>query len=159
MQSVNNTDFDVEAKFETGLSRKYQMQGIIVEEDANHYLRLEFQGDGVGTRIYTANMSTPKEVYTDIEIGLRTIAPLYMRVLRNGDRWILFYSFDGSSWTPYRTFPLSMVVNSVGVYAANAVGLTSPAFNGQIDYFFNRATPIQPEDAPGGGLYLPVIIR
>ncbi len=159
MQSVNNTNFDVEAKFETGLSRKYQMQGIVIQEDANHYLRLEFQGDGVGTRIYLADMTTPKEVYTDVEIGLRTIAPLYMRVLRNGHRFILFYSFDGSSWTPYRTLPLDMNVNSVGVYAANAVGSTSPAFTGQIDYFFNRATPIQPEDPPGGSLYLPVIIR
>jgi len=157
MQSVNDTDFDVEAKFESGLFRKYQMQGIVIQEDTNHYLRIEFLSDGIVTKAYTANLIDPKEVYTDVEIGLRSIAPLYMRVSRNGNRWILSLSLDGSGWTPYRTFPLKMVVNSIGVYAANAIGITSPAFNGQVDYFFNRDTPIQPEDV--SNLYLPITLR
>jgi len=158
MQSVNDTDFDVEAKFETGLFRRYEMQGIVIHEDDNNYLRIEFLSDGIGTRIYAANLSSQKVVYTDVEIGLRSIAPLYMRVSRTGNRWILFYSLDGSDWIPYSTFPLHMAVSTIGVYSANATGSTSPASTGQIDYFFNRASPLNPEDS-SGALYLPFILR
>ena len=162
MQSVNNTDFDVEAKFESGLYFKYQMQGIIVQEDASHYLRIEFQGDGNSTRLYTADYSgNLKVTYTNTVINGRGIIPLYMRVMRNGGRFTLFYSYDGSSWTPFSTFPRSMVVNTIGVYAANAIGSTSPAFTGKIDYFFNRATPIEPEDPPEieVNVYLPLLLN
>lgn len=147
MQSVNDTDFDVEVKFESGLLPMYQMQGIIIQQDANNYARFEFFGDGAGTRIYAARYSNSgKELIANNSFGVGQIHPLYLRILRNGNRWIMFTSLDGSNWTPYLTVPFKLAVSSIGVYGANATGGSSPAFTGKIDYFFNRAAPIQPED-------------
>ncbi|NIV37186.1 MAG: hypothetical protein GWN58_49500, partial [Anaerolineae bacterium] len=80
---------------------QYQMQGVLVEQDSDDFLRLEFYSDGVDTRILAAVLEpgspgplkpTVKvnSVITDIDV-----APLYMRVGRQGDEWTQSYSYDG----------------------------------------------------------------
>jgi len=66
-------------------------------------------------------------------------------VKREGDLWTLSYSLDGSVWTTAVSFAHSMTVTAVGPYAGNS-GDTPPAHTGLIDYFFNTASPIVPED-------------
>ena len=143
------------------------MQGIVVEQDANNFLRFEFNSTGPDTRVLVANYSNSQKdtyIYDWFVRGQTGVvpAPMYMRVQRNDNRWILYTSVNGSVWTPYLTFPLNMVVNKIGIYAANATGATSPAFTGQFDYFFNRAAPIQPEDvtlALNKKINLPLIVK
>ena len=49
MQSVANTDFGVEVKFDSVPSMQYQEQGLIVDQDANNYLAFEVYSDGPGS--------------------------------------------------------------------------------------------------------------
>ena len=46
MQSVANTDFEVEVKFDSAPSQAYQEQGLIVDQDADNYLAFEVYSDG-----------------------------------------------------------------------------------------------------------------
>ena len=68
---------------------------------------------------------------------------MYMRVSRVGDQWTVSISDDGASWSTATTFNESMIVSSVGVYAAVS---SNTAHTAIIDYFFNTAAPIVPED-------------
>jgi regulation of enolase protein 1 (concanavalin A-like superfamily)/chitodextrinase len=148
MQPANDVDFEVEVKFESEVTEQFQTQGVMVEEDSNHFLRFEFYSDGTDTRIYAASLTggsaTPHE-----DSVIPGGAPLYMRVKREEDVWTQSYSDDGESWNPSAPFTHTLSVTSVGVYAGNA-GTTSdnaPAHTGLVDYFFNTAFPVDPEDA------------
>ncbi|MFQ5655300.1 MAG: hypothetical protein ACE5GW_11295, partial [Planctomycetota bacterium] len=73
--------------------------------------------------------------------------PLYMRVKREGNLWTQSWSLDGASWSTNTTFSFPLTASAIGPYAGNfhSTG-NAPAFTSQIDYLFNTASPIVPED-------------
>ena len=72
--------------------------------------------------------------------------PMYLRINRTGNQWKQFYSIDGTNWTVAANFNYPLVVSSVGPFAGNALGSSSPAFTGLVDYFFNTSSPVVHED-------------
>lgn len=154
MQPANDTDFEMDVKFESVFTAAQQLQGVMIEESATSYLQLRFQyrADGqVDFEAWDHNGGTvTKRRFT----ALANASPLYMRVNRTGDTWRVYYSLTGeaSSWVRLQ-FDRIMVVSKVGVFVGNTGA--SPAFTGVIDYVFNNAAPISPEDATA--LILPAI--
>jgi uncharacterized repeat protein (TIGR02543 family) len=147
MQPANDTDFEIEVKFESGVSEKYQMQGVLVEQDSDHFLRFDFHSDGSNNLIYAAHF-TEGDLEWEIKQNIVSGVPLYMRVRREGNLWTLSYSYDGEDWImppPDPSFTHVLSVTSVGAFVGNA-GSSPPAHTGSIDYFFNSASPIVPED-------------
>jgi len=145
-QAANDTAFEVEAKFESPLTASFQSQGILIEQDPAHVVRVEFHRAGSETRVYVATIfgsSVSQKASLPIPYGV----PAYLRVARWGDplpdHWAVEYSFDGSSWATAAAFDQPMVVTGVGVFAGNSAGVVHTA---TIDYFFNAASPIVPED-------------
>jgi hypothetical protein len=55
MQAANDTDFEIEVKFDSLVLERYQMQGILVEQDEQNYLRFEFYGDGQNVHLFAAS--------------------------------------------------------------------------------------------------------
>jgi uncharacterized repeat protein (TIGR02543 family) len=145
MQAANNVDFELEVKFQTPVAQRYQMQGILIEEDAQNFLRINFQSDGVTTTLvgYSFTAGAPT---TRVEQAINGAAPIYLRVRRTQNLWQLAYSTDGATWTSSAAleFNQPLTVTKTGVFAGNAGD--NPAFNAVIDYFFNTAAPIAPED-------------
>jgi len=145
VQAVANTDFEIEAKFESPLSQQYQLQGILVEQDASNFLRFDFYSDGTNTNIFAAafsNGSVSVKVNTVVALG----SPLFLRVTRTGNQWIQWYSLDGVIWIQASSFSHTLAVGAAGVFAGNA-GSSAPPHTAIVDYFFNTASPISPEDA------------
>ena len=73
-----------------------------------------------------------------------------MRIARAGDKWQQYFSLDGSEWTLNKEFNFDMAVKRVGPYAGNSkIGNTNPipTHTVLVDYFFNTAAPITPEDS------------
>jgi regulation of enolase protein 1 (concanavalin A-like superfamily) len=133
LQAAPDSDFEVEVKFDRMASQKFQMQGILVEQDADHYLRFGSYFDGSAVRLFTASLwAGTAQVRGSRVIG--GSAPLYMRVKRSGSQWTHSYSFDGINWQSPHTFSFPMTVTAAGVYAGNA-GTSPPAFTALIDYF------------------------
>jgi regulation of enolase protein 1 (concanavalin A-like superfamily) len=158
MQSVSNTDFEIDVKFQSQVSQKYQMQGIIIEQDPGNYLRFDFYSDGSNTRIYAANFSGGS-VVVNMDTIITPGNPIYMRVNRTGNQWTQSYSYNGVSWTPAASFSRVLTVTEVGPFAGN-YGYpenTAPGFTGLIDYFFNTASPVVPEDTPGADTTHPTV--
>ena len=144
MQAANDTDFELEVKFESALPSdgEFRSQGILVEADSNDMLRLEFHNVGAQTKLYAASFTngTPStRIFQSISIGV----PNYLRVTRAGDQWTLAYSSDGVAWTSGGSFAQSLPVTSVGVYVGGGDNAPHTAV---IDYFFNTADPVEPQD-------------
>jgi regulation of enolase protein 1 (concanavalin A-like superfamily) len=132
-QAANNADFEVEVKFDSILSTQYQGNGIAVEQDLSNFLRFDFYSDGAVTRIFSAGFvdGVPTK---RIESVITNGTPLYLRVSRMGDEWIVSYSHDGNSWTIAGTYTHSLNVSSVAIFGGNS-GATPPEHTALIDYF------------------------
>lgn len=146
IQPAGAGDFSVEAKFESPLTQRYQLQGIQVLRHDSTYMRFEFFSDAASTRAFAATLvNNVPTTRLNVPIGPPGIAPLYMRVHRSGDGWLMQYSFNGTVWTSAASFPYPLEATGIGPYAGN-FGSPAPAFTGLVDYFFNTAAPIIPED-------------
>jgi hypothetical protein len=155
MQEAANTNFELEAKFDSPITTEYQMQGILVEQDVNqNYLRFEFYSDGtnVHVTVYKYVAGAYEFAGDDVLIPQAEGAPAYMRVKRDEAQWIFSYSRDGQTWTQTHSFVHPLAVTAVGAYGANASGASSPAHTTLLDYFFNTAAPIANEDGDRNSL-------
>ncbi len=148
MQDAANTDFGVEIKFDSKGTTTFQGQGIIVQEDADTYLRFEIIYTSGSARAYAAYFNAGVlTARRDVTVPQN---PPYLRVVRTGNSWSYRYSFDGSNWTFLSPFTQTLTVSEVGLQFNNAASgnafWATPAFVGNVDYFFNTASPIVPED-------------
>ncbi len=151
MQPSNDDDFTVEVKFDSVLAESGSTQGIVIEQDGDTFLRFEFFNRTDKLRVFVVGIR--EGVIISNTTGSRDLVgeptSLYMRVVRAGDKWQQYFSLDGSEWTLNKEFNFDMTVKRVGVYAGNSKFGNSPipTHTVLVDYFFNTATPITPEDS------------
>jgi len=168
MQNVTNTNFDVVVKFDSAPTDPYQEQGLIIEQDANNWLRFDFFRDASYTNVFgmvfaNGTPSTANEVHLDgsarpvaAEYNFAgTLAPFWLRVTRSGNSFTESWSIDGVNYAVATTLASSLGVNRMGPFLGNCCGSSSPAFTESVDYFFNLNSPISPED--GGAANIPLI--
>jgi regulation of enolase protein 1 (concanavalin A-like superfamily) len=145
MQAANNTNFEVEVKFDSPVTMQYQMQGILVEQDSQNFLRFDFYSDGGGVYLFAAHFTNGSPVVISNATIPGASAPMYMRVRRQGNEWTQFYSLDGQTWATAASFSHTLEVTQIGIFVGNTGG-SPPAHTAIVDYFFNTASPIIPED-------------
>jgi hypothetical protein len=144
MQAANNTDFEIEVKFNSNVVGRNEMQGVLVESDAQNFIRFDFYSDGTSIRVFAASfLNGVPTIRRNVAVGtVPSVAPLYLRVQRIGNQWTQWYSFDGSNWLTAVTFSHALVVRRVGYFAGNAIN--NPEVASAIDYFLNTADRVQP---------------
>lgn len=150
MQPAADEDMGIEAKFESQLSQRFQMQGILIKQDEDDWMRFEFHHDGANVRVTAVKILAGVATNLGYEnITTDGSVPLYMRVSRVGDLWTQSYSLDGVNYIEHIKESVPMTVSDVGFYAGNTSDNPGeqPAFTAVIDYFFNMEAPISPEDA------------
>jgi len=143
MQPVLDTDFEIEAKFNAEPTAGYNDQGIVIEQDANNWMRFDVYDPGPSRKLFigtTIGGSNTTYRNADIPAG----SALHLRIVRTGNEWSFWHSADGSSWTAAGSLTRALNVNSAGVYAANPIGAL--AYTAEVDYFFNANAPIAAED-------------
>ncbi len=140
MQSAADTDFELEVKFDSVVSQRYQMQGIIVEQDSGKFLRIGQYSDGSATKLFVASFTNGSPTVEYSAVISPVGADFYLRIERQGDHWIESYSSDGLNWLPGADFIFGLSVSSVGAYAGNAG--VNPAFTGIVDYFYDRSNTV-----------------
>lgn len=151
MQPATNTSFEIIAKFQSQMTINEQDQGILVQQDANTFLRFDVFAFDRNATAFAAFIDGGPDLspYSSVEpLGHQ---PIWLKVARVGNTWTYSTSSDGTTWKEQLTFDLLMNVTQVGVYAGNPSPSGTPAPPNQVivDYFFNGAAPITPED--GGG--------
>ncbi len=156
MQPVQDIDFELEVKFESTPVENIQMQGILVEEDPDSWLRFDFHRNVGALSVFasrTLNGRPEPSGNTEIADGP---GPIYLRVSRTGDTWTQSVSRDGETWDLMTTFQQPMTVTAVGVFGGNALGggRRAPGHTVLVDYFMDTAAPVAEEDGatPDDGL-------
>jgi regulation of enolase protein 1 (concanavalin A-like superfamily) len=145
-QSIGNTDFGVEVKFDSAVTQQYQMQGIIVEQDSGTFVRFDVYHDGSTPRLFAASFSAGNPTVRGDSSISSGGAPFWLRVQRTGNTWTQSWSTDGVNFHAGATFTFAMAVARIGPFAANNADVTtsSPAFTEKVSYFFNMASPLTP---------------
>ncbi len=149
MQAVNNDPtFELQVRFTSSLDARYQLQGILIQQDADNLLRINFQHNGSSASLLAAKIvnGAPTKFWERTLSPADGQDPMLMRLRRNGSSWEVAYSFDGFDWITGANFTFShtLTVNQIGVFAGNAGD--NPAFTSVVDYFFDMASPISPQD-------------
>jgi len=155
MQNADDSDFEVQVKMESSVSAAFQSQGIIIESDATHWVRVDFFNNGTGWRAYAASLNAgvaTQHYNFQVATGSSPV-PLHLRVKRvkATNTYTVWYStlanpdpLIAGNWTQAGTFVNSNPVTRIGPYAGNAGA--APAFTALFDFFFNNASRIDPED-------------
>ena len=149
MQPTDDVDFEIETKFSSLPNLQHQLQGILIEQDANNFIRFDFYSGDFSLHAFAATFTNGSPTVQRNSVVQPSGPEGYLRITRSQDQWTLSLSFDGSSWTTFASFSHTITVSSVGVFAGNA-GPAAPAFTSVVDYVFNTASPIDPEDGVGG---------
>ena len=139
-QKAPDADFQVRARYLSTPTVKNQMQGILVEEDADSWIRFDTYFDGAKLRAFAA-VTLNGATTNKINVVIDGAAPA-LRVTRTGDTWSFAHSTDGTTWKTTGTFTQALDVTAVGPFAG---GLNS-AYTARLDYFENTAAPILNED-------------
>lgn len=146
MQPAADTDFTVEVKFDSAVVSRYQEQGVLVEQDAGHWVRFDFYHDGSTVRSFAATTTGGVSVMR-ANVAVAGGTPSYLRVTRSGDSWASQYSFDRLSWTPAAAFTHPLAVARIGLFAGNfATGGSAPSHTAIVDYFYGIPGPVDTED-------------
>jgi hypothetical protein len=141
LRKAANVDATYETKIDgvnlgTAASFNEQTYGMMVWQDNQNYMTFVYWSDGTGV-IKVAAVSVFANSGTLVASTTTTLAASnYLRVIRTGLTYTLYYSQNGSSWTtvaPSITAPGGFVVNKVGVHVSN--NGNNPANTGNFDYF------------------------
>jgi hypothetical protein len=156
MQAANNTDVQVEAKWNTaifGTVTEYRTQGIIAEQDASNLIRFDYTSTPSGAYVFSASFVNG---FTTDAITIRTYKPavgathkkpLFMRVAREGNIWSQWYSITGTSWTLASRYYHPLTLTGMGLFASNA-GSGAPMVIDTVDYFRVNSPALDVPDAP-----------
>ncbi len=148
-QVYDNTDFEIEIKFNSIPKVQYQHQGIVVEQNNTNFIRFDFVHNGDYLSAFSAVIANgigSSKIVFYINPGLTT---LYMNVKRIGDQWIQKYSTDGITWIDVVTFTQSITASKIGIFGGNhgVPETVSPQFTALVDYF-RVLYPIPPPPPP-----------
>lgn len=158
LQAAQDEDFSVDVKFSSTLpDSAYALQGIIVKQDDQNWMRFDFYSTGSNQiRVY-GTTNTKDDSFANLTIGNPGDTPLYMRVTRTGDDWFLYYFDNSIGWELAGTKNHVLAVTGIGLYAGNAGGEDAPAFTTFVDYFSNSVDPIvEPDDQEQNSLNVTV---
>jgi LmbE family N-acetylglucosaminyl deacetylase/regulation of enolase protein 1 (concanavalin A-like superfamily) len=133
LQAAPNSDFEVELKWDSAVSAQYQLQGLVVVQDSDDLLRIETHYDGGGTRLFVARISGGSAAVVH-NSAFNGAAPLYFRLKRTGNAWVIRSSSNGDSWETAASFSEALAVTAIGPFAGNSGG-SPPAFTSRVDYF------------------------
>nr|WP_261342096.1 DUF1349 domain-containing protein [Calycomorphotria hydatis] len=135
LQAVNNTDFEIEVKYDSVVQAQYQLQGLVAQADDKNLVRFDVYSDGNTTRLFAAKFTNGIATKVASQ-SISSTGPIYLRLTRNGDTWTARYSSDGQAWYTFATFTYSLSITRAGFFVGNhGSNGAVPGFTGRADYF------------------------
>lgn len=150
MQDVVDEDIEIEARFDSVPVERWQMQGLLFQEDDDNWVRFEFHHDGSDLTVYAAST---RDAWSLDRVRARietTSSSLWLRVRSHGDAWTVSWSPNGSDFTTMGTFTRALDVSAVGPFVANhqEQAGASPTFTARVAEV-SVVPPEQPVDGEG----------
>ncbi len=153
MQAINDEDFRMSAKFDAPVEAGTQMQGLLVAEDEQNFVRynLIHNGSAVFIEAYIyedgERLQSPKLI-KQFDASQQYVVPTHLAIEKFGNTWRFLYMDESEQWVTLKTFDDNMSVSEAGVFAGNKGNPASaaPEFTSKVDYFFDDNAPIDPQD-------------
>ena len=152
MQDADNVNFEYIVKFDTAVSLNAQMQGIVIQQDAQNFVRFDFEyNNGLKAFAMPFQAGSPinqRKISVDI---LNPALAVYMKIARTDNNWVMSYSGNGTDWIDAGTIKNYILnVQEVGIFAGNVASKNAPApaHTAIVDYFQNVAQGPIGEDRP-----------
>jgi hypothetical protein len=144
-QSIGNSDFTVEVKFDSIPTSKYQFQGVVVQQDAGDFLRFNFGSTGSALQVAASKILSGAETNL-LNSGISLpggASSLWLRIQKAGNTWTETWSADGSTYSNVGSFNQALTPSSIGPFAGNygTPASAAPGFTASVDYFSNTAKP------------------
>ena len=147
MQPAEDVDFRLSAKFDSVVEEQTQLQGFLVAQDNQNFLRFSMRHDGSNAFLegYIFENGVP---LTNLSWQLDEFMPTVVMVERIGNDWKYLYLDENQEWIVVKMFQKALNVSEVGVFAGNhgTPPSMAPAFTSSIDFFFDDSDPIDPQD-------------
>ncbi len=120
----NDQNFILSTKVSHAFASKWDSGGLVVEADATHWFKFEFEGDYTGAhRIVSVVTNEFSDDANSMEFGSDSI---YVKVARAGDVFFLYVAQDGKNWYLVRGFKFkSTGPLKVGLIAQCPTGASS----------------------------------
>ena len=144
MQTANNSDFEIEAKFQSKLTSAYQMQGIIIQQDNNNYLRFDFSRYSQPIQrsmqqVFTAGFAPDNKIHrsnhtrghSHVHAGKKDREPVETDSTR----------LTASNWTAAANFNQTLTVSISRTLCRKCRHFARQPLPALIDYFFNTSSP------------------
>jgi len=90
-------NFTLETKINCTPQWDYQKAGIMVRQDQNNWVALKYQNQS-GKKVQWSVKSNGN-MWNDVSSGGQSASEMWLRLMREGSRWVSFYSTNGQSWT------------------------------------------------------------
>jgi hypothetical protein len=122
VQPINDSNFDVSITIDSAISANNAdtSQGLMVLADNQNFLT--FDVDTNGTNISLAVHAIKNGVSTTVfnqAVFSEYHNPLCLRIARNSNTYIAYYSVDGVVWTEATSFISGIVPTQIGPFAGN----------------------------------------
>jgi hypothetical protein len=146
LQYAPDHDFEIEQKWETVPTARFQNEGLIVQRTSRlPALRAPLHGHP--TRLYAASV-VGGVTTTRIDTPVTVESSIVLRAKRVGDHFTLSYAADGGALTQLVEFDFALAVLNVGAFVANSNPSVeaTPEFVASLDYFHNVADAL-PDDS------------
>ena len=115
LQDAPDSNFTIEVKFESTPTIQAQLQGIIVQETNDRYIRFGTYSDG-SPKLFCVVIDG-STIIQNPSVPTISILPHFLKVDRSGDDWTYSYSSDSTSWDVAATFTQAFAVTEVGFYS------------------------------------------
>lgn len=151
MQDADNLNFEYVVKFASAVTQNAQMQGLVIEQDAQTFVRFDFEfNDSMKAFAMPFTAGNPIN-QKKISVDVNPAAAVYMKIARVGNNWTMSYSGNGSDWIEAGTIRnYAINVARVGIFAGNVSikSAPAPAHTAIVDFFQNVAQGPIGEDRP-----------
>lgn len=131
-QRFFDTDFDIMVKFLNLPSRNDSSCGLVMSELNGTFLAWSAKYTNSELQTYNIYVEDGYEIFSSLDSV--TEDPEYLRVIRRGDKFRLYYSVDGIDWILQDTINQSLFVNRVGIFGTSE-GLSPADYSVQCDWF------------------------
>jgi hypothetical protein len=122
MQPIGNSKFDVAIKIDSAIQATDAgtNQGLMVFFDAKDFITLGIMTDGTNIHLLVQTVASGAATKVLDETNFSQYQnPIYLRITRNSNAYVAFYSVDGTNWVQAASFANARTPTTIGPFASN----------------------------------------
>lgn len=136
VQNLVPSDWTVETKILNTDVDDGRFAGILVQADADHFFRSDWDGDGTNVALYVGVWDGGPSFVAKYDRHVGNQAVQWQRVAKVGTTYTISTSTNGTSWVQRVSFTWAPTPTIIGLNVGNSGAM--PEYTAKFDYFVKR---------------------